>query len=228
MQVPLRSNLPSQARAAEARSLRVRYWYRGAKLRLGLKSNHSFGRLIEPENAWFNDDTGVRTFSNKYAAYDKGLRLPWRRLVEKVDTAQNGDRDGSGSRRDIEHLLFAILAQGAPSTREIRTWLRWFSIHMRMLVFVPGRCDPQPLPEWLSQFGDFQWERLDSAPPLDALALTTFVAEQASQLGRPDIASRAERWACISLHRLAPDLQERDLWQAMLAFYKSWIPACCM
>jgi hypothetical protein len=210
----------ARVRSAEARSLGVRYWYRGAKLRLGLQSNYAFGRLIEPENSWFNEDTGTRTFSNKYAAYDKGKRSPWTSLIDKVDAVQLGNRTASGSKSDAEHPVFAILARAAPSEREIRRWLKWFHANFPALVSASKRRHPRPPGDWLSQFYDFRWESLDDELPLDALALATLVAEQARLLEKPHIAFFAELSVRAALQRLAPDLQQRGLWQDFLSFYE--------
>lgn len=210
--------------AAEANVFGIQYWYRGAKLSLGVKSNHAFSMLIEPEGCWYKEETNERFFSKKCDAYDNGSRAPRIRFIEKVDAARNGERNAKGSKKQARHPAFEIMGHPTPSVRQLRQWLNWFRNNVPTgLVSFPERWSHRTQAEWFYQFDDFSWARLDAAEPLDSLALATLVLQQANLIEKHDLATSAELGVCLSLLRLKPELQARELWTVMVSFCTSRI-----
>ncbi|MDP9911928.1 hypothetical protein J2W27_004052 [Variovorax boronicumulans] len=218
------SNEVFKRRLQEATALCARYWMSGLRMRFRPTSLDDLARQLEPNLSWHGKFEKAPYRSNKYRAYDKGERSPRSSLVTKIDAIRHPNRSGEGSKAEFEHVLWEILQGQPPTPQTCRRWLQSLSIEVQAVAQkAPAHLAGRESSHWIPVLRPLEFGLLRHRPGLDALALLTFVVQQAHRFGQDKLAHQAGHQVVQMLWQLSAHLDDRGLLIPFMEMFERWV-----
>lgn len=188
--------------------IRVRYWYEGLRIRLGLETPGAIESKLEPDLIKRRHQSGKSCNSGKWANFKSGVHTPQDRLVSRLEGMY------PGSRGELNHPLWSVLKHHPANGRCDEALLSRLSPDIQQLLYRNSPYGWQRAPFSLGLVN-----RLQRELSLDALAALVWLLHEATHDGDIDRASRL----AIAIYRVlliyAMLFQERYLTRPLLNFF---------
>jgi len=216
-------------RRSDAIALKTRFWLSGLVVRFRSTSLEDLARVLEPNLRWQGKFAKEPYRSNKYRAYHKGERSPRLSLVKKIDAIRQPDRSGEGSKAEFEHMIWEVLRGQPASAQTCRRWLRSLSVDVQAIARkAPALLAGKNSSYWIPALRPLEFALLRHRAGLDALALLTFIVQQAHRFGHPELAHTAGRELVQMLWQLSIQIDDRGLLKTFMEVFEKWIlPLTC-
>ncbi|MFH0131905.1 hypothetical protein ACGLHS_16985 [Variovorax sp. VaC1] len=216
-------------RHRDAVALKARFWLSGLVVRFRPTSLEDLARVLEPNLRWQGKFANEPYRSNKYRAYHKGERSPRLSLVRKIEAIRQPDRSGEGSQAEFEHMIWEVLRGQPASAQTCRRWLHSLSAEVQAIARkAPALLAGKNSSYWIPALRPLEFALLRHRADLDALALLTFVVQQAHRFGHPELAHMAGRELVQMLWQLSIQIDDRGLLKAFMEIFEKWIlPLTC-
>jgi hypothetical protein len=111
--------------------IRTIYWFEGIRIAMRAPTAYAVERMVEPESFGVNKE-GVPFHRNKWASYQNGRITPSGALVTRVN------QHVAGSGKELNHLLWKALGNGADVSLHAREWLRQLAPGLQVFIFGEG------------------------------------------------------------------------------------------
>lgn len=108
--------------------IRTIYWFEGIRSAMRAPTAYAVERMVEPESFRVSKD-GVPFHRNKWTSYQNGKHTPSGVLITRVN------QHVAGSGRELNHILWKSLGEGADVLLHAREWLRQLSPELQILIF---------------------------------------------------------------------------------------------
>ncbi|RTQ34809.1 hypothetical protein EJP69_10395 [Variovorax gossypii] len=217
-------NESGKQRLQEAAALCGQYWMSGLRARFRPASLDALARQLEPNLRWHGKFATEPYRSNKYRAYDKGERSPRSSLVKKIDAIRHPDSSGEGSKAEFEHVLWEILRGQDATPQTCRRWLQSLSVEIQAVAQrAPVHLAGQKSSHWIPALRSLEFGLLYHRPGLDALALLTFVVQEAHRFGYDNLAHQAGHGIVQMLWQLSLHLDDRGLLLPFMSIFEKWV-----
>lgn len=217
-------NESEKQRLQEAAALCGQYWMSGLRARFRPASLDALARQLEPNLRWHGKFETEPYRSNKYRAYDKGERSPRSSLVKKIDAIRHPDGSGDGSKAEFEHVLWEILRGQDATPQTCRRWLQSLSVEIQAVAQrAPAHLAGRKSSHWIPALRSLEFGLLNHRPGLDALALLTFVAQEAHRFGHENLALDAGYEIVQMLWQLSAHLDDRRLLLPFMNIFEKWV-----
>ncbi len=207
----------------DLKRVRVRYWLNDCLQRTGQPNVHALGCIVEPDLRWMNEDSGERSWPNKWRHYAKGSRTPRAALVDKVEGLRVGGYTGEGSKAVFHHPLWDVLADEGFGSASMNRLLDRLSPATRVAALkaprakVPLKRLSIPVPS------QRDFHSMERRVGLDPLALSTLISMRAGRAGLAAAAKTARHATKRYLILLFPTLRRFGIAEEMYRFYEEWI-----
>jgi len=188
--------------------LRTRHWfYTVAQLAQREASTpaaptaYALERRFEPEGFKVRDGETIRR--NKWRSYEKGVHVPNRKLVQKIDEKL------PGSAAQLNHLLWQVLKAEMISDDDFESYIALLSKEVQRCVAAGSRAKfDNPSRRFQSKFSHVRFRKLSHLVSLDSLTCLLLLLKRALQGSDPAaffLALGATKMlvmlTCDSLHR---------------------------
>lgn len=188
--------------------IRVRYWYEGLRMRLGLDTPGAIEAKLEPDLIKRRHQSGKSCNSGKWEDFKAGVHTPQGRLVSRLEGLY------PGSKNELNHPLWSVLKHRPGNGSYDEALLLRLSPDIQQLLYKNS-----PYGWRRNPFSVGLVNRLVRVPSLDALAALVWLLYEAAYDANLGRVSRL----AIAIYRIlliyAMLFQERNLARPLLDFF---------
>ncbi|WP_152623755.1 hypothetical protein [Pseudomonas sp. PI1] len=188
--------------------IRVRYWYEGLRMRLGLDTPGAIEAKLEPDLIKRRHQSGKSCNSGKWKNFKAGVNTPQNRLVSRLEGLY------PGSKNELNHPLWSVLKHRPANGACDEALLLRLSPDIQQLLYKNSPYGWRRTP-----FSVGLVNRLLRVPSLDALTALVWLLYEAAYDDNPGRVSRL----AIAIYRIlliyAMLFQERNLARPLLDYF---------